>query len=278
MPQNDLGSGIHSRDALTALPERLLQLEAGIPMSQRTRQNLGAAVASVDPVAHREFLSRYNDELQDVATFGAAKYADIAYWAYRNVLIAEWLDLDRSEPLDILDIGMGSGSFAMVAQSMGHRVVGTDAANRFYHDLSQVARTTRIVAPVAKGVRYVPVATKFDLITIMLPVFHRVRVDGARRYWTTEDWRLFLRALVEDLLKPKGRIFILMPLDKDDQGTLSYSPLLNWAYARGARLDRTFPEGPIRHILFDAASAETFGPEEPAPNQHPDVAAGWTRR
>lgn len=250
-------------DALCSFDERIAQLEARAKLPERTRANLVRALGSIDPAERSAFIAKYRDRLEDIETLAAVKYADFGYWAHRNVLLAEWLDLDRSPPLDILDIGAGSGNFGMVAQSMGHRVIGTDVEDPWYDELCRLTGVTRLVAPVVRGEPYAPVDRRFDLVTIMLPAFHRKRVKGKREYWSVEDWRLFLLGLARDLLKPNGRIFILMPLDKDDEGNLSYSPLVEWARERGARLDRTTPKGPVRHILFDPATEQVFGETAP---------------
>jgi methyltransferase family protein len=250
-----------AHDAFASFTERIAQLDALLPLEPRTRRNLERSLASIDPAEREQFVAKHSDRLQDLQTFGPAKYADFAYWAHRSTLVAEWLDLDTSRPLDILDIGMGSGSFAMVAQSMGHRVVGTDVADDWYDVLCRLARVERVVAPVARGEDYRPVEDRFDLITIMLPVFHRRRVNGQREYWSVEDWRRFLAGLQRDLLKPGGAVFILMPLDKNDAGEESYSPLLAWAEARGARLGRTHPSQPTGNILWRPVEANTFAAE-----------------
>jgi len=246
-------------DALCSLEERVEQLHNEWPLTDRNRRNLIRALESMDLGAREAFISKYAGRLEKVDAVNSLKYSDFAYWARRNVVIAEWLHLDNSRPLDILDIGAGPGSFGMVASSMGHRVIGTDVADDWYNELCKVTGAARLVAPVIRGERYKPVDARFDLITIMLPVFHRKRVAGKREYWSVEDWRLFLLGLAEDLLQPNGQIFILMPLDKDDSGNLSYSPLLEWSRQRGAQIDRTFPNKPVKHIHFQRAAAETFG-------------------
>lgn len=250
-------------DALCSFDERLEQLQRRTRMDERTRANLARALQSIDPAKREAFIDRHRAKLADVETLASAKYADIAYWAHRNVLLAQWLDLDSKPPLDILDIGMGSGNFSMVAQSMGHRSVGTDVFDAWYAELCELMGVERIIAPVKRGEPYRPVDRKFDLITMMLPAFHKKSVSGGRDHWSVEEWRLFLLGLVRDLLKPGGSIFILMPLDKDGKGGLSYSPLVEWSRERGARLDRTFPKGPVRHILFDPATEATFGENPP---------------
>jgi hypothetical protein len=166
---------------------------------------------------------------------------------------------------------MGSGNFAMVAQSMGHRVVGADVENPWYTELCELMRAKRIVAPVTREMPYRPIHRRFDLITIMMPAFHRKRVNGRRQYWSVEDWRLFLLGLVKNLLNPSGAIFILMTLDRDDEGNVSYSPLVEWARERGAKLDRTLNYGPVRHILFDNVTDEAFAEKPPHVVQKSDI-------
>ena len=254
---------VKRHDALCSFEERVQQLEQRTKMDERTRSNLVRALNSIDRGKRQAFIDRHREKLADIETLASAKYADIGYWAHRNVLLAQWLDLDSKQPLEILDIGMGSGNFSMVAQSMGHSSVGTDVYDAWYAELCDLMGVERVIAPVARDEPYRPVDRKFDLITMMLPAFHKKTVNRKREHWSIEDWRLFLLGLVKDLLKPGGAIFILMPLDKGPNGELSYSPLVEWSRERGARLDRTFPKGPVRHILFDPATEATFGEQPP---------------
>jgi SAM-dependent methyltransferase len=245
-------------DVFCPFPERLAQIEREKPMSERTRANVSRALDLIDPTEREAFLDKYRDRLQTFDDFSLAKYADFAYWAFRNVVRAEWLGLDRSEPLDILDIGMGPGSFGMVAKSMGHRVVGTDLDKPWYRDFDRIAGVERIIAPVRRGEPYRPTDRKFDLISIMLPNFHRKVVDGRIEYWTMEDWRLFLDNLVSDLLKPGGRIYLAMPPDRLHDGTVQPSALLGWSEERGANVEKTADGRFTGQILFESTGAETF--------------------
>jgi hypothetical protein len=254
---------LNRHDAFGPLPERIEQIACQNPMSDRTKANLERALRTIDPEKRAAFLARHADRLAQMETVASVKYADLGYWAYRNVLIAEWLDLDRSAPIDILDIGTGSGNFLMVAQSMGHRGLGTDVSDAWYDELLDLTGVERVIAPVERGKRYKPTDNRFDLVTIMLPTFHRKKVAGSRQYWSIEEWRVFLLGLTNDLLKSGGAIFILMQFDKDDEGRLSYSPLMEWARRRGAILGRLSEKDYVRLILFDPASTKTFGETPP---------------
>lgn len=249
----------YSFDPMRTFDEGIAAIEALIPLTQRTRTNLDRALQCIEESERSDFIARHREKLLKFDRLGPTKYADFPYWAFRNVLLAQWLGLDRSiRSVDILDIGMGSGSFAMVARSMGHRVVGTDRDDPWYDELCHLAGVRRIDSPVISNEPYRPVAERFDLITIMLPVFHRRTVRGRREYWSVNQWQAFLADLAANLAQPEARIFIYMPLDKRDDGSLSYSPLVHWSQGRGAIIDRTFPESPLRHILFTKVDAETF--------------------
>jgi hypothetical protein len=250
-------------DVFCPFPERLAQIEREKPMSERTRANVLRALDLIDPTERETFLNKYRDRLQSFNDFSLAKYADFAYWAWRNVLRAEWLDLDRSPPLDILDIGMGPGSFGMVAKSMGHRVVGTDLDKPWYRDFDRISGVERIIAPVRRGEAYRPTGRKFDLISIMLPNFHRRVVDGRIEYWTMDEWRLFLSNLVTDLLRPGGRIYLAMPPDRLDDGTVQPSALLDWSAERGAKVERLQDGRYTGQILFESAGEGTFAERQP---------------
>lgn len=237
-------------DPARPFDEAISELQSLLAMSDRTYSNLGRALDMIDPQEREALIARHGDRFVDFDPVGPVKYADFPYWALRNLLIAEWLGLDDSPPLEILDVGMGSGSFAMVAQSLGHRVTGTDIADPWYEELCALAGVRRIVAPVVRGKSYRPAKGPFDLVTAMLPAFHRASTgDGGRVYWSVEDWARWLDGIFSDLIAADGKLFILMPLDKLG-ASLCYSPLVQWAKERGAILDRTLPGAPVRHILF----------------------------
>jgi hypothetical protein len=236
----------------------IAEISRRVSISITTRRNLERALSEIDQAARAALLDRCGDELRDFDPSGPLKFADFVVWAFRKLLIAEWLELDHSPPLNILDIGMGSGSFAMVARSMGHRVVGTDVPDPWYDELCEIAGARRVIAPVESGRPYRIEGCPFDLITIMQPTFHRSRKGGnVRQYWSINEWAAFLTD-VTAMLSSRGRIFLVMPLDKLDDGDRRYSQVLAWAQSRGATLDRPFPQSPVSYVCFTHPTAETF--------------------
>ena len=220
---------------LRPFPERIADFE---PLTERTRGNLAKALQEIDEAERSAFLERHRSRLADPDRSRWLKYADFVYLAHRNVLHAERLGLDRSPPLEILDIGTGPGSFAMVANSMGHRAIGTDVRDQWNGEYCRLSGVELVNAPVRPREPYRPVARRFDLIAMMTPNFHRTVVDGGVQYWSTDDWQFLIDDLFDNLLTDRGRIFILMPPDHQPGGTRADSPLVEWAAARGAMTER----------------------------------------
>src|SRR5437763_16890412 len=80
-------------DALCSLEERVKQLDSDWPLTERTRRNLTRALESMDLVAREAFVRKHRGRLENIDTLNSLKYSDFAYWARRNAVIAEWLDL-----------------------------------------------------------------------------------------------------------------------------------------------------------------------------------------
>jgi len=230
-PMNDNLRGPPIGDIFLPFAERLAELERQESMTERTRTNVLRALDLIDPAERAAFLERHRDE--DPARLRWLKYADFVYWTHRNVLHAERLELDSSPPLDVWDIGTGSGSFPMVAKSMGHRVIGTDIPKPWGAELCRIAGVPRVNAAVKRGEPYQPVPGRFDLISIMMPNFQRTVTDQGAKYWSVDDWRFLLSGLAERSLKQDGRVFVLIPAELSE-GVAAPSPLIDWAAHVGA--------------------------------------------
>ncbi len=147
------------------------------------------------------------------------KYIDPVTWFESKLSSAIHIGLDRSPPLDLLDIGTGPGHFPFVARFYGHRVSALDvppevhaaAEPRLYDDLCAmygVTRTPFWITPTGR----LPEIGKFDLVTGFMAAFNRSPIEGQDgwRPWTSAEWTSFLRECNERWMKPDGRIHLTL--------------------------------------------------------------------
>ncbi len=193
-------------------------------------------IASIDPAHVRVLQDKYRTELTDFHPHGIYKYADLPFWIARNVALSQRLGLDTAPPLRLLDIGMGAGHFAAVAQGLGHHVTGTDIAVPLYDDIATAFDLDRRIAPVTLGMPHPQVGGPFDRITIIWQVFDyiRHRPDGDRDYWTVADWEFLLRDLASNHARPDAVIHLELNRHILGDGTEYYDQaLLDFVAAHG---------------------------------------------
>src|SRR2546428_13205858 len=85
------------------------------------RVPLGPMLAQIDRERAREIQQRYAD-----STAGYAKYANIEPWLRLNRERVQDLNLHRSAPKRVLDLGCGGGFFLFILKNLGHSVLGID--------------------------------------------------------------------------------------------------------------------------------------------------------
>jgi hypothetical protein len=135
------------------------------------RVPLKPMLAQIDEDRAREIQQQYAN-----STAGYAKYADIQPWLRLNRERVQDLNLHRSEPKRVLDLGCGGGFFLFILKNLGHSVVGLDI------DRGQ----------------------QFDWITAFSANFYLYH--PAKKRWGTAEWDFFLRDL-QHHLAPGGKIF-----------------------------------------------------------------------
>jgi hypothetical protein len=129
--------------------------------------------------------------------------------------IALRLRLDRSPPLDILDLGGKAGTFAFVCRCLGHQAWNSDLQamldqppNPELGRLLDVPSFALAVSPF----QHVPFTGRtYDLITGFRTRFHsrytwETGLDH-EIHWGPAEWDFFLRDLAKNHLRPGGRIF-----------------------------------------------------------------------
>jgi hypothetical protein len=248
-------------DLNSSLDERVTATAATIA-DRKVRAVFLAAMALVDRENYAA--ARTKHELQ--REYGANrvspfKYFDVAAWVKSRLAIAMRLGLHQSAPMRILDLGAGSGAFAMVCMAMGHSVVGIDVDfpakyAAIYRDLCAACSVDLRIHRIARQ-EPLPDVGLFDLITAQGVMFDfrfepdlpydidsfeldpTKQIPGLSRiYWTVDDWLWFFRDLSQRLNFP-GRIHVMPNRVVLDSGEAVENEALYSAAGRlGAAVDR----------------------------------------
>lgn len=173
-----------------------------------------------------------------------SKYLATEKWLERKFHAAIFLNLHRSEPLDILDIGTGGGHFPFVAQYFGHRVWAIDIPGiPLYDALCEWIGVRKQPFKVEAGKPLPDLGQRFDLVTAYMLAFN-TKADGT--LFTVDDWSWFLDDVRDNQLKPGGRLLLKMIRQRNHEGPKFKDPALMDMFAsRGARFYSS------RHSLFE---------------------------
>jgi SAM-dependent methyltransferase len=182
-------------------------------------------------------LSRSTPELRE----HKLSYADVELWLARFWKAARRLGLDKSPPLDILDIGIGPGYFLYVCQQLGHRCVGIDRPGDypFWQAVRQWLGVRRVVEHMIEPHERLPETLgSFDLVTAFRAQFNYN--SEAKRLWTIDEWNFFLDDLRDHVLRPNARFALRLGRQehKGNEGLKrSDSELAQFMAGRGAKED-----------------------------------------
>ncbi|PYJ22300.1 MAG: hypothetical protein DME92_04015, partial [Verrucomicrobia bacterium] len=102
-------------------------------------------------------------------------YEDAAYWINVNVKRVQDLWLDRSPPLQILDLGCGPGYFLYLSRLFGHEGLGLDPDDEpFFRGTTKLFNIPRVIARISPQTPLPDIGKKFDLVTGHRVCFHRI--------------------------------------------------------------------------------------------------------
>jgi len=167
-------------------------------------------------------------------------YEDANYWVGVNVKRIQDLWLDRSPPLDILDLGCGPGYFLYLCQMFGHNVVGLDPDDEpFFRGTTKFFGVKRVVARINAREPLPDLGKRFDLVTAHRVCFHRIarRENGEWLEWTDADWKFFVNDVRTRFLKPDGRL--LLEFNRRADGSSFFTPELRAFFeSQGAQIVR----------------------------------------
>lgn len=167
-------------------------------------------------------------------------YEDAAYWIGVNVKRAQDLWLDRSSPLDILDLGCGAGYFLYLCRLFGHEGLGFDTdENPFFQGTTQFFNVRRVIGRIEPQAPLPDLGKKFDLVTGHRVCFHRLAraENGEWLEWTPADWKFFINDIRTRFLKPDGRL--LLEFNRQQDGSSFFTDeLRSFFESQGARIYR----------------------------------------
>jgi len=217
-----------------------LSYRRGWRRAQRSifRLPLRPLLAKIDQERAREIQRRYAN-----CTAGYAKYANIEPWLRLNRERVQDLNLHRSTPKRVLDLGCGGGFFLFILKNFDHSVLGLDVERVvLFTELLELFGVPRVVWRISAFEPLPELDQKFDWITAFSVNFNLYHPE--KRRWGTAEWDFFLQDLQRHLV-PSGKIFF--GLNPNYEGDY-YTPELRELFiSRGADVERErifFRKGP----------------------------------
>jgi len=168
-------------------------------------------------------------------------YEDAAYWIGVNVKRVQDLWLDRSPPLQILDLGSGPGYFLYLCRLFGHEGLGLDPDDEpFFRGTTQFFDVRRVIARINPQTPLPDLGKKFDLVTGHRVCFHRIarNENGQWVEWSPADWEVFINDIRTRFLNENGRL--LLDFNPRPDGSSFFTPeLREFFLSQGARIFRS---------------------------------------
>ena len=168
-------------------------------------------------------------------------YEDADYWVGVNVKRVQDLWLDRSPPLQILDLGCGPGYFLYLCRLFGHEGLGLDPDDEpFFRGTTKFFGVRRDRSPNQCAEAVCPISAKHSTSSpriAFVSTESNERENGTWLEWTEADWKYFIDDVRSRFLKPDGRL--LLEFNRRQDGSSFFTPQLRAFFAsQGARIVR----------------------------------------
>jgi 2-polyprenyl-3-methyl-5-hydroxy-6-metoxy-1,4-benzoquinol methylase len=145
------------------------------------------------------------------------KYLRLDRWMSIAVQRAIKLELHKSPPKRILDLGCGTGYFMAAARHLGHDVLGLDLDEvEIFNELTELLKLIRVVQRINAFEPLPDMGVPFDMITAFMVRFNILDVY---EHWSFEEWRYFLDDC-KSRLNPGGQIYL--SLNKGKRGDFEF--------------------------------------------------------
>jgi SAM-dependent methyltransferase len=124
------------------------------------------------------------------------------------------MELHRRRTCDVLDLGTGCGYFPFVCRHYGHRALALDLeSNELYNEMIELLGIDRRPCTIEAGVPLPRFETRFDWVTGFMVCFNNHYRDDP---WGPAEWEFFLRDVLDNVLKPDGRLLLELNPGRDD--------------------------------------------------------------
>lgn len=206
---------------------------------------LAPLLAKIDPARLQAFRDEHIAAAKSYASYRQhyVKYLDVEKHLKLNIERVQDLQLHRSPPQHVLDIGCGGGFFLFILQHLGHTGIGIDTDEiPMFTDLIELLGVERKIVTVRAFESLPDFGAKFDLITAFSTAFHGSVGQDWR--WGVPEWEFFLDDLTQHLA-PGGRIFF--GLNPAYAGDFYTAEMLQLFLERNALIER-------ENVLFPAAN------------------------
>lgn len=173
---------------------------------RRALRAFGYDLVPVQAALPREVRADYEAILDAIGRY-SFKFLDARTFVPETINRACALDLNRSRPLDVLDIGTGVGYFPVVCKHYGHRAIAIDRdGNSVFEDATRWLGVDRRSWTIQKFTSLPDLGRRFDLVTSFMINFDR----AGDTHWGVDEWSYFLGDLFSNQLKPGGRVAFLL--------------------------------------------------------------------
>jgi SAM-dependent methyltransferase len=143
------------------------------------------------------------------------------------------LNLHKSRPLNILDLGTGFGYFPYACNYYGHNAIGLDLdVVPMYNDITKFIGIDRKVHKIKSFENLPDYGVKFDLITAFMVCFNNHKEEDV---WDIQEWDFFLKDVACNRMNSNGRIFLI--LNSELNGEYYTETLHNYFVENGAKID-----------------------------------------
>ncbi len=278
-------------DALAPLKVRMATLvDRHGALSPRRVEIYNRVCAKLDEDAVARVIAKYRGMIERDGYVAYWKYFDTAWWIWHKTSYAERFDLDRRAPISILDIGVGAGHFAFIAQALGHKVIGIDLADPAFDEMCAMLGVDKRVVAVERGQPLPPLGL-FDIVPAIWLMFDALDVDEPGngrwwkkdvkptdriRYWDVSDWRFFFTDLRRQLY-PGATVFLELNPHYQADGSLGFDEsFVELCVSNGAILEKG-ENGTSRCLTFrnadqlEFSTAGRVGRAKDLPEDHNDT-------